>query len=85
MVRRTGTTQLIAQDDITVLKQRDDTINCFAQHFDQLLNVPKTVNKTASEELPDSCADANLENAAGSTVLNAAIAFTLGKAAQIDY
>ena len=59
--QRRGTTQLLAQDGTTALKEKDKTLDRFAQHFDQLLNVPGTVDKAALEELPKVNADAELE------------------------
>jgi len=32
---------------------RDETLNWFAQHLDQLLNVPRSVNEAALNELPN--------------------------------
>jgi len=48
-----GTAQLLDHDGVTVLKDKDKTLNRFALHFDQLLNVPGTVDKDALNSLID--------------------------------
>ena len=48
-----GTAQFIADDGEMVLKMRDETLHWFAQHLDQLLNVPGLVNEAALNELPN--------------------------------
>ena len=45
--------QLIALDGVTVLKKKDEIFNRFSQHFDQLLNVPGTVDHTALDNFAD--------------------------------
>ena len=74
--QRKGSTQLLAQDGVTVLKEKDKTLNRFAQHFDQLLNVPGTVDKAALEELPNIKADADLDNVPSLEELTRAITHT---------
>ena len=74
--QRRGTGQLIADDGVTILKDKDETLNRFAQHFDQLLNVPGTVDKAALDELPDIGPRAELDHVPSFDELAAAITFT---------
>ena len=60
--QKRGTGQLVAEDGVTLLKEKDETLNRFAQDFDQLLNVPGTVDKAALDELPDISPIADLDN-----------------------
>ena len=47
-----GTAQLYAEDGEKVLKTRDETrLNRFARHFDQLLNVPGSADRSTLDEL----------------------------------
>jgi exonuclease III len=71
--QRKGTAQLLAQDGVTVLKEKGETLDRFAQHFDQLLNVPGTVDKAALEELPEVNADTALDDIPSFNELLAAI------------
>ena len=45
--QKRGTAQLLDQDGEAVLTAKDETLSRFAQHFDQLLNVPGTVDQEA--------------------------------------
>ena len=49
--QKRGTAHLIGEDGVTILKEKDETLNRFAQHFDQLLNVPGTVDQHALNSL----------------------------------
>ena len=40
-------------DEVTILKEKDQTLNRFAQHFDQLLNVKGSVDPLALDSLPN--------------------------------
>lgn len=51
--QRRGTAQLTALDGETVLKEKDQILNRFAQHFDQLLNVPGNVDYMALNTIAD--------------------------------
>ena len=51
--QRRGTAQLFDLDGITVLKEKDQTLNRFAQHFEQLLNVEGSVDQSALDSLPN--------------------------------
>ena len=46
-----GSTQLTAADGETLLHEKEDILNRFAGHFNQLLNVPRTLGVEADEEL----------------------------------
>ena len=74
--QKRGTEQLIAQDGVTILKEKEDTLNRFAQHFDQLLNVPGTVDQAALDQLPDITEDKSLDEIPSFDELTAAIAST---------
>ena len=47
------TSQLFDVDGVTILKQKNQTFNRFAQHFDQLLNVKGSVDPLALDSLPN--------------------------------
>ena len=51
--QKRGTAHLMDQDGVIVLKDKDKTLNRFAQHFDQLVNVPGTVDKHDLDSLTD--------------------------------
>ena len=51
--QKRGTAQLFDVDGITILKEKDQTLNRFAQHFDQLLNVEGSVDPIALDSLPN--------------------------------
>ncbi len=51
--QKRGTAQLIGQGGVTVLKEKNEELNRFAEHFDQLLNVPGTVDQAALDSLQD--------------------------------
>ena len=74
--QRRGTAQLLAEDGTTVLKEKDETLNRFAQHFYELLNVPGTVDRTALDCLPDKPACQELDSEPSRDELNTAIAAT---------
>ena len=46
-----GTNQLAALDGTTVLQEKSEILNRFAEHFDQLLNVPGTLDDRAQVQL----------------------------------
>jgi len=48
---RRGTTQLTALDGSTVLQERSEILNRFADHFDQLLNIPGLVDDSALDTI----------------------------------
>jgi len=74
--QRRGTAQLLDKDGVTVLKERNETLNRFAQHFDQLLNVPGTVDNNTLDELPDIQADEDLDDIPSFEELTKAIHYT---------
>ena len=74
--QKRGTGQLVAEDGVTLLKEKDETLNRFAQHFDQLLNVPGTVDKAALDELPDISPIADVDNVPSFDELTAAFTLT---------
>jgi hypothetical protein len=74
--QKKGTTQLLAQDGVTVLKEKEETLNRFAQHFDQLLNVPGSVDKAVLDELPNNSIDADMDVAPSFEELLAAVTST---------
>ena len=45
------TAQLFNVDGVTIHKEKDQTLNRFAQHFDQLLNVKGSVDPLALDSL----------------------------------
>ena len=47
------TSQLFDVDGVTILKQKNQTFNRFAQHFYQLLNVKGSVDPLALDRLPN--------------------------------
>ena len=57
-----------------MLKEKDETMNRFAQHFNQLLNVPGTVDKVALDELPDLNPNVELDNVPSFDELTTAVA-----------
>lgn len=73
---RKGTAQLLAQDGVTVLKEKEETLDRFAQHFNQLLNVPGSIDKDALDELPNISIDADMDVAPSFDELSAAITST---------
>ena len=50
---RHGTTQLTALDGTTVLQEKLEILNRFADHFDQLLNVCDGVDQSALDSIAD--------------------------------
>ena len=70
------TTQVVAEDGTTVLKEKEKTLNRFAQHFVQLLNVPGTVDITVLDDFPDIPADKELGSVPSHNELSASISFT---------
>ena len=55
---------------------KDETLNRFAQHFDQLLNVPGTVDQEALSSLTDMPPDVSLDDLPSFDELLDAIAAT---------
>ena len=74
--QKRGTAQLLDQDGETVLTAKDETLNRFAQHFDQLLNVPGTVDQEALSSLTDMPPDVSLDDLPSFDELLDAIAAT---------
>lgn len=74
--QKRGSAQLIALDGVTVLKKKDEILNRFAQHFDQLLNVPGTVDHTALDSLPDVPTNVSLDELTEFNELDKAITAT---------
>ena len=79
--QKRGTAQLLDQDGETVLTAKDETLNRFAQHFDQLLNVPGTVDQEALSSLTDMPPDVSLDDLPSFDELLDAIAATKEKKA----
>ena len=74
------TAQVLAQDRATVLKEKEKTLNRFVQHFDQLLNVPGTVDKTVLDDLPGILADKELHSLPSRNELNVVLSKLLHRA-----
>ena len=70
--------------NLCLLKGKDEILNKVSQHFNQLLNVPGSVNKTAVEGLPYVPADKGLDNVPNCDKLNVAIAPTADNTAPGD-
>ena len=82
--QKRGTERLIAQDGVIILKEKEDTLNCFAQHFNHLLNVSGVVDQTALNQLPDITADRSLDETPNFDEVTAAIASTKKNKAHVD-
>ena len=74
--QKRGTERLIAQDGVIILKEKGDTLNRFAQHFNHLLNVSGVVDQTALNQLPDITADRSLDETPNFDKVTVAIAST---------
>ena len=51
--QKRGTAQLFDANGVMILKEKDQTLSRFAQHFDQLLNVQGSVVPLALDSLPN--------------------------------
>ena len=74
--QKRGTAQLTALDGETVLKDKDEILERFAQHFDQLLNVPGNVDYTALNTIADRPTIQSLDETPDFEELTKAIAVT---------
>ena len=46
-----GSNQLLASDGETILKEKNQTLNRFAEHFNQLLNIPSSADVSTLDSL----------------------------------